>query len=68
MIGSFKCRRCKHNHNPNDKIDNWKCDAFSEGIPEMKICFITRDPCVDCNNGIGFEPIEDNNTKETAQQ
>jgi hypothetical protein len=61
MIGRFKCEMCKHFLTPNDNIRNWKCAAFPQGIPEMKIAFITRDLCVDCNNGIGFEPIENNN-------
>ena len=34
----------------------WKCRAFPDGIPEVKPAFITGDPCIDCNNGIGFEP------------
>lgn len=58
MIGSFKCRRCKHCHNPNESPQNWKCDAFRNGIPEGKLARITRDPCVDCNNGVGFEQVE----------
>jgi hypothetical protein len=61
MIGSFKCRRCKHIKNADQKIDEWKCDAYPDGIPEMKICFITHDPCIDCNNGIGFESAEQQN-------
>ena len=58
MIGSFKCRRCKHNLNLDQHAKDWKCDAFPEGIPEMKLCYITRDPCIDYNNGIGFEQEE----------
>lgn len=60
MIGSLKCQRCIHNLNPEKNAKEWKCDAFPQGIPEMKLCFISRDPCVDCNNGIGFEPKENN--------
>ncbi len=33
----------------------WKCRAFPDGIPEMKLAFITGDPCIDCKNVIGFE-------------
>lgn len=58
MIGSLKCQRCIHNLNPNKSASEWKCDAYPQGIPEMKLCFITRDPCENCNNGIGFEPKE----------
>lgn len=60
MIGSLKCQRCIHNLNPDKNSKEWKCDAFPQGIPEMKLCFISRDPCIDCNNGIGFEPIKEN--------
>lgn len=59
MIGSFKCRRCKHCVNPNSAPHEWKCDAFPKGIPDTKIMRITRDPCINCNNGIGFEPKEE---------
>lgn len=60
MSGCFKCQRCKHfdNQKSGKKPNEWHCDAFPEGIPEMKIAFITRDDCVNCNNGIGFEPEE----------
>ena len=63
MIGAFKCRRCKHCHNPNARPSEWKCDAYNGQIPEDKIMFISRDDCTNCNNGIGFEPKE-----EPAQQ
>ena len=52
---SLKCDRCKHNFDTS--AENWKCEAFPEGIPEEKLCFISRDPCIDCNNGIGFDSI-----------
>ena len=61
MIGSFKCQRCKHFLTPDKQVHDWKCEAFPDGIPEMKICYISRDPCVDCNNGIGFEAKETKN-------
>ena len=60
MIGSIKCRRCKHFLTPDKHISEWRCDAFPQGIPEMKICYISHDPCENCNNGIGFEPKENN--------
>ena len=59
MIGSFKCRRCKHCHNPNERPSEWKCDAYNGLIPEEKIMHISRDECVNCNNGIGFEQKEE---------
>lgn len=58
MIGSFKCQRCKNFLSGDIMPETWKCKAFPVGIPEMKIAFITHDDCVDCNNGIGFEPKE----------
>lgn len=61
MMGRFKCQMCKH-FQTDDYLndDNWKCDAFPNGIPDMKIAFIRTDPCTDCNNGIGFERAPDN--------
>ena len=64
MIGSFKCQRCKYFLTPDKHYQDWKCEAFPEGIPEMKLCYITRDPCIDCNNGIGFEPVEQQTENE----
>ncbi len=58
MIGRFKCQMCKHFLTPDKHVQEWKCDAFPKGIPETKICHITRDSCIDCNNGIGFEQEE----------
>ena len=58
MIGSCKCQRCKNFLTPDRHVIGWKCKAFPLGIPEEKICTIDFDPCVDCNNGIGFEPKE----------
>lgn len=37
----------------------WRCKAFPNGIPDSKIAKITRDPCVNCNNGIGFVKKEE---------
>lgn len=65
MIGRFKCQMCKNFLTPDKHVKDWKCKAFPDGIPEMKIAYITRDPCIDCNNGIGFER-EEENTEETA--
>jgi hypothetical protein len=44
--------------------NTWKCKAFPDGIPATKIESITRDPCIDCNNGIGYERAEDENISE----
>lgn len=63
MIGIDDCRLCKHKR---PLIDGWRtcCDAFPDGKPldfnysnlkERKIC--------NQNNGIGFEPIEQNDDK-----
>lgn len=65
MIGSFKCMRCKHNHDVSAK--QWKCDAFPEGIPEEKLMRITRDPCIDCNNGIAFDSLYDSENEYRAE-
>ena len=61
MIGRHKCQLCINTFNPNERPLDLKCKAFPEGIPERKIAYIQRDPCTDCNNGIGFKPIEKNN-------
>jgi len=58
LIGALKCTVCKHNITENIRSSEWKCDAFPNGIPEEKIMYITHDPCINCNNGIGFEPID----------
>lgn len=58
MIGRFKCQYCKNFLEGEIHPNTWKCKAFPNGIPEMKIAFITHDDCIDCNNGIGFEPEE----------
>ena len=47
---------CKNFISGGITIDSWRCKAYPDGIPEKKIAFITFDPCVNCNNGIGFEP------------
>lgn len=61
MIGRFPCEFCKNFLN-GDMLnpDTWKCRAYPNGIPETVITFMQplARPKV-CNNGIGFEPIED---------
>lgn len=56
LIGKFKCMRCENYISGRPRDLSIKCRAFPDGIPEMKLAFITGDPCIDCNNGIGFEP------------
>ena len=60
MIGRAKCQMCKHFQTEDFVNDTWKCEAFPKGIPEMKIAFLQEDPCINCNNGIGFERAPDN--------
>ena len=61
MIGRPKCALCINRTNKTANPYEWKCKAFPNGIPEKKVMFITRDLCVDCNNGIGFVPNEELN-------
>lgn len=56
LIGRFKCEYCNIFLTGGLMPGTWKCRAFPDGIPEVKPAFITGDPCIDCNNGIGFEP------------
>ncbi len=58
MIGRIKCQRCKNLIEKNTYPIPWKCNAFPNGMPEEKLMYITRDPCINCNNGIGYEPKE----------
>lgn len=58
MIGRIKCQGCKNLIENNVYPAPWKCTAFPNGIPEKKLMYITRDPCINCNNGIGYEPID----------
>ena len=62
MIGKIKCARCKNLIEINTYPVPWKCNAFPDGMPEEKLMTITKDPCINCNNGIGFEPEEDEDT------
>ena len=61
MTGRLKCSWCKNLIQKNQYPQPWKCKAFPNGMPETKLMYITRDPCIDCNNGIGFEPDEELN-------
>ena len=62
MIGKFKCEKCKNFISGGIMPNTWKCKAFPKGIPEMKIAYIDFDSCENCNNGIGFERDEQNDT------
>lgn len=55
MITLHKCLRCKNFLGGDIRDLTAKCKAFPNGIPEMKIAFISRDECVNCNNSVGFE-------------
>lgn len=67
MIGRFKCEMCKNFISGGITIDAWRCKAYPDGIPEKKIAFITFDLCINCNNGIGFEPEEQHNINRSQQ-
>lgn len=64
MSCNKKCNLCK-NFLSGEFLNpsTWKCKAFPDGIPEMKIAFLSEDDCTDCNNGIGFEQTEQNQNK-----
>lgn len=61
MIGKHKCLRCKNYISGLPRDCSAKCKAFPKGIPEMKLAFISHDSCINCNNGIGFEPEKTEN-------
>lgn len=56
MICINDCGNCKHQR---PLIDGWLdcCDAFPDGIP-MDFDYSKVKDMKECNNGIGFEPIE----------
>lgn len=55
----LKCLQC-NNYLGGEAVPlTMKCKAFPDGIPEIKLAYISRDPCINCNNGIGFEKQED---------
>lgn len=60
MSGCSKCQICR-NFNSKKSVSfpekKWYCEAFPEGIPELKLAFISRDSCENCNNGIGFDQM-----------
>ena len=56
MIGRLKCQMCINCTDSYEYPRPLKCSAFPKGIPEDKLMFIDKDPCIDCNNGIGYSP------------
>ncbi len=67
MIGKFKCEKCKNFISGEIMPNTWKCRAYPNGIPEIKIAYLSKDPCINCNNGIGFEPEEQHNINRSQQ-
>ncbi len=65
MICVNDCGKCKHSR---PKIDGWRscCDAFPDGKP-LDFDYSNLKERIECNNGIGFEPIEQNTDKPTQQ-
>ena len=59
MICITDCSKCK---NRLPKIDGWLacCKAFPEGFPK-DFDFRNLKERGECNNGIGFEPMEEKN-------
>ena len=58
MICINECRICKHKRT---LLDGWRscCDAFPDGKPIDFDYSKIKTGC-ECNNGIGFEPQEQN--------
>lgn len=57
MICIPDCVYCKHNR--KEPYDGWRhaCDAFPKGIP-FDFDYSKVRTIKECNNGIGFEPID----------
>lgn len=56
VLGSSKCDLCKNRISRYRRTGLEKCTAFTKGIPEEKTMFINTDPCIFCNDGVGFSP------------
>ena len=57
----YDCDYCKNMF--KDKIDGWKthCKAFPDGIPSNYFFKLNPSELKECNNGIGYEPVEGGN-------
>lgn len=60
MIGKHECLRCKNFINGERLPYTWKCAAFPNGIPYERFSNISDSNRKQCNNGIGYEPKEQN--------
>lgn len=63
-IGKHTCLRCSNflEKAPKGSGEFGKCRAFPDGIPIEVYAYMHHwDKPENCNNGIGFEPDEDNN-------
>ena len=65
MIGVIDCAECKHQL---PLKDGWLicCGAFPEGHP-MYFDYRNLKERKECNNGIGFEPIDEPENNTTAE-
>lgn len=59
-IVDIPCGKCKHIK--QIKKDGWIpcCDAFPDGIPNENLLYKDIPELKECNNGIGYEPKENN--------
>lgn len=60
-MGTHPCLRCRQflERASNDAGELGKCEAFPNGIPYEVYAYMHHDSQpTECNNGIGFEPIE----------
>ncbi len=68
MMGKHPCLRCKHflEEAALGKAEIGTCEAFPDGIPYEVFAYMNLSgKPKDCNNGIGFEP-EEQDTEKTA--
>ena len=61
MIGRQPCMRCSNFIEGERSPFTWKCKAFPDGIPYEHFAYIDDEKRKNCNNGIGFEPDEEQN-------
>lgn len=70
-MGKHPCFRCKNfiEKAEHQSGEFGRCKAYPDGIPYEVFAYMDYwDKPENCNNGIGFEPIDDNINRETAQQ